>query len=177
MVNKALKAGKKILAEGAQGSMLDIDFGTYPFVTSSSTITAGVCNGLGVAPSAINRVIGIVKAYCTRVGGGPFPSELFDQDGEDLGRIGQEFGATTGRPRRCGWNGQATDELPYDLVDTKITPMLENHNGWASSLDDVTKRDELPPEATDYLAALEGHFGVPISMVSTGPERRKLLVE
>ena len=217
MVNHALKAGKQILAEGAQGSMLDIDFGTYPYVTSSSTITAGVCNGLGVAPSTIRRVIGIVKAYCTRVGGGPFPTELFDADGERLGHIGKEFGATTGRPRRCGWidipqlkytimingvtdvvltkldvldefesikvgakyevNGSQTDELPYDLVETTITPVLEDHKGWATSLDAVTKREQLPAEAKAYLAALETHFGVPISMVSTGPERRKLLVE
>jgi len=217
MVNKALKEGKQILAEGAQGSMLDIDFGTYPFVTSSSTITAGVCNGLGVAPSVIRRVIGIVKAYCTRVGGGPFPTELFDKDGEELGRVGMEFGATTGRPRRCGWidipqlkytimingvtdivitkldvmdgfetvkvaskyevNGQHTDQLPYDLVDTKITPVLDTHQGWNTSLDHVTKRAELPAAATAYLDALQEHFGVPISMVSTGPERRKLLVD
>jgi len=217
MVNKALKEGKKILAEGAQGSMLDIDFGTYPFVTSSSTITAGVCNGLGVAPSAINRVIGIVKAYCTRVGGGPFPSELFDKAGEELGRIGMEFGATTGRPRRCGWidipqlkytimingvtdvvvtkldvldtfdtikvaskylvNNVSSDELPFDLVDTEIKPILDDHKGWETSLDSVTERNGLPAEAKDYLSALEGHFGVPISMVSTGPERRKLLVD
>jgi adenylosuccinate synthase len=98
-----LKNGKKVLAEGAQGSMLDIDFGTYPFVTSSNTITAGVCNGLGVAPSRIGEVFGITKAYCTRVGGGPFPTELEDSTGEALRAAGNEFGATTGRPRRCGW--------------------------------------------------------------------------
>jgi len=100
---EAQKQGKKILAEGAQGSLLDIDFGTYPFVTSSNTITAGACTGLGIAPNQIGEVIGIFKAYCTRVGSGPFPSELFDEVGERLGRIGNEFGATTGRPRRCGW--------------------------------------------------------------------------
>jgi adenylosuccinate synthase len=102
-INKHMKAGKKVLAEGAQGSMLDIDFGTFPFVTSSNTITAGVCSGLGVAPQAIRDVFGVTKAYCTRVGGGPFPTELHDETGEELRKTGNEFGATTGRPRRCGW--------------------------------------------------------------------------
>ena len=102
-INKCLDEGKKVLAEGAQGSMLDIDFGSYPFVTSSSTITAGVCSGLGVAPSRIGRVMGISKAYCTRVGAGPFPTELFDETGRLLCEIGHEYGATTGRSRRCGW--------------------------------------------------------------------------
>ncbi len=100
---QAQKAGKKILAEGAQGSLLDIDFGTYPFVTSSNTTAAGACTGLGVAPNQIGEVKGIFKAYTTRVGSGPFPTELFDEDGETMGRVGNEFGATTGRPRRCGW--------------------------------------------------------------------------
>ncbi len=99
----AISADQKILAEGAQGSLLDIDFGTYPFVTSSNTTAAGACTGLGVAPNKIERVIGIFKAYTTRVGSGPFPTELFDSDGETMGRVGNEFGATTGRPRRCGW--------------------------------------------------------------------------
>jgi adenylosuccinate synthase len=102
-INEALKKGKKILAEGAQGSMLDIDFGTYPFVTSSNTISAAVCTGLGISPKHIGEVIGITKAYCTRVGSGPFPSELTDETGEKLRKEGAEFGATTGRPRRCGW--------------------------------------------------------------------------
>ncbi|MFS4469383.1 adenylosuccinate synthase [Maribacter sp. 2210JD10-5] len=100
---QAQKSGKKILAEGAQGSLLDIDFGTYPFVTSSNTTAAGACTGLGVAPNQIGEVKGIFKAYATRVGSGPFPTELFDADGETMGRVGNEFGATTGRPRRCGW--------------------------------------------------------------------------
>jgi adenylosuccinate synthase len=110
-----LKDGKEVLAEGAQGSMLDIDFGTYPFVTSSNTIAAGVCSGLGVAPSRIGDVYGITKAYCTRVGGGPFPTELHDETGEALRIAGSEFGATTGRPRRCGW---------IDLVALRYTVML-----------------------------------------------------
>jgi adenylosuccinate synthase len=102
-MNSAMKSGKKILAEGAQGTLLDIDFGTYPFVTSSNTVTAGTCTGLGVAPNRIGEVIGIFKAYCTRVGSGPFPTELEDETGESLRKAGHEFGATTGRPRRCGW--------------------------------------------------------------------------
>lgn len=103
LINDKITEGKRILAEGAQGSMLDVDHGTYPFVTSSNTITAGVCTGLGVAPQRVKEVIGISKAYCTRVGSGPFPTELFDETGEELRKIGNEFGATTGRPRRCGW--------------------------------------------------------------------------
>ncbi|MFV0540520.1 MAG: adenylosuccinate synthase [Aestuariibaculum sp.] len=102
-VHQAQKTGKSILAEGAQGSLLDIDFGTYPFVTSSNTTAAGACTGLGVAPSQIGEVFGIFKAYTTRVGSGPFPTELFDEDGETMSRVGHEFGATTGRARRCGW--------------------------------------------------------------------------
>lgn len=102
-INQHIKEGKKVLAEGAQGSMLDIDFGTFPYVTSSNTISSGVCNGLGVAPQLIRDVIGITKAYCTRVGSGPFPTELENETGEELRKVGNEFGATTGRPRRCGW--------------------------------------------------------------------------
>jgi adenylosuccinate synthase len=102
-INQALEDGKTVLAEGAQGTMLDVDFGSYPYVTSSNTITAGVCSGLGISPQRIGKVFGIFKAYCTRVGGGPFPTELNDETGETLRAKGQEFGATTGRPRRCGW--------------------------------------------------------------------------
>jgi adenylosuccinate synthase len=114
-VNDALKSGKKVLAEGAQGTMLDIDFGSYPFVTSSNTICAGACTGLGVAPRNIGEVYGIFKAYCTRVGSGPFPTELFDETGETMRKIGFEFGSVTGRPRRCGW---------IDLVALKYAVMI-----------------------------------------------------
>jgi len=114
-LNNALLAGKKILAEGAQGTMLDIDFGTYPFVTSSNTVTAGTCTGLGIAPNKIGSVIGIFKAYCTRVGSGPFPTELLDEIGESIRQEGREFGSTTGRPRRCGW---------IDLVQLKYAIMI-----------------------------------------------------
>ena len=114
-INNKISEGKKVLAEGAQGSMLDIDFGTFPFVTSSNTISAGVCTGLGVSPKQINEVLGVTKAYCTRVGGGPFPTELENETGEELRKIGNEFGATTGRPRRCGW---------IDLVALKYACMI-----------------------------------------------------
>lgn len=128
-INRELANGKKVLAEGAQGSMLDIDFGTFPFVTSSNTISAGVCNGLGVAPQKIRDVLGVTKAYCTRVGGGPFPTELENETGEQLRKIGNEFGATTGRPRRCGW---------IDLVALKFACMI---NGVTKLI--MTKADVL----------------------------------
>lgn len=120
-VNEALSGGKKILAEGAQGSLLDIDFGSYPFVTSSTTMTAGACTGLGVAPSKIGEVFGIFKAYCTRVGSGPFPTELFDKDGEDMRKEGNEFGSTTGRPRRCGWLDLPA--LRYSIMINGVTQL------------------------------------------------------
>ena len=119
-VNDYIAAGEGILAEGAQGSMLDVDFGTYPFVTSSNTVCAGVCTGLGVAPTKIGDVYGIFKAYCTRVGSGPFPTELFDEVGEKLRQVGHEFGATTGRPRRCGW---------LDMVALKYAVMINGVTG------------------------------------------------
>jgi adenylosuccinate synthase len=128
-INEKISQGKKVLAEGAQGSMLDVDFGTFPFVTSSNTISAGVCTGLGIAPQKIRDVMGVTKAYCTRVGGGPFPTELFDATGDELRKIGQEFGATTGRPRRCGW---------IDLVALKYTCMV---NGTTKLI--MTKADVL----------------------------------
>ncbi|MEL7247448.1 MAG: adenylosuccinate synthase [Bacteroidota bacterium] len=121
-INEALRTGKRILAEGAQGSMLDIDYGTYPFVTSSNTITAGVCTGLGVSPQKIGEVIGITKAYCTRVGSGPFPTELFDEMGEFLQKEGAEFGATTGRPRRCGWID--LPQLRYTIMLNGVTQLV-----------------------------------------------------
>ena len=135
--------GKKVLAEGAQGSMLDIDFGTYPFVTSSNTIAAGVCNGLGVAPSRIGDVFGITKAYCTRVGGGPFPTELMDETGEDLRKAGAEFGATTGRPRRCGW---------IDLVALRYAVMLSGVTKLIITKADVLDNFNPIKAAVSYLA-------------------------
>lgn len=120
-IDNALKAGKRILAEGAQGTMLDIDFGTYPFVTSSNTVTAGTCTGLGVAPTKIGNVIGIFKAYCTRVGSGPFPTELEDEVGELIRQEGREFGATTGRPRRCGWID--IPQMKYAIMVNGVTEL------------------------------------------------------
>lgn len=114
-MNDQIVQGKKILAEGAQGVMLDVDFGTFPYVTSSNTVTGGVCTGLGVSPHKIRDVYGVTKSYCTRVGGGPFPTELLDEEGDKIRRIGNEFGATTGRPRRCGW---------IDLVALRFACML-----------------------------------------------------
>jgi len=121
-LQKAQEEGKTILAEGAQGSLLDIDFGTYPFVTSSTTTAAGACTGLGVAPNQIGDAFGIFKAYTTRVGSGPFPTELFDEDGETMGRVGNEFGATTGRPRRCGWLDLVA--LKYAVQINGITQLI-----------------------------------------------------
>ena len=119
---EAQKKGKNILAEGAQGSLLDVDFGTYPFVTSSTTTAAGACTGLGVAPNKIKKVFGIFKAYTTRVGSGPFPTELFDKDGETMGRVGNEFGATTGRSRRCGWIDLVA--LKYSIQINGVTQLM-----------------------------------------------------
>jgi adenylosuccinate synthase len=129
LLGQALADGKRVLAEGAQGSLLDVDFGTYPFVTSSHPTVGGCCTGLGVPPTAVERVIGIVKAYCTRVGNGPFPTELLDETGEELRRTGAEFGATTGRPRRCGW---------LDLVALRYTTMINGFTDLA-----ITKLDVL----------------------------------
>ncbi len=216
-INEALVKGQRVLAEGAQGSMLDIDFGTYPFVTSSNTITAGVCTGLGVSPARIGEVIGITKAYCTRVGSGPFPTELHDETGEMLRREGSEFGATTGRPRRCGWidlpqlrytimlngvtqlvvtkidvlnnfreiklgtayryDGQTTDQLPYDLGEYEIQPVWETHHGWEESLETASSYEDLPEATRTYLQRLEQYLKVPVTMVSTGPERQQLILK
>ena len=141
-INDAIKAGKKILAEGAQGTMLDIDFGTYPFVTSSNTVTAGTCTGLGVAPTKIGNVIGIFKAYCTRVGSGPFPTELDDEVGERIRKEGFEFGATTGRPRRCGW---------IDLPQMKYAIMINGVSELSMMKADVLDKFDTIRVCTHYL--------------------------
>ncbi len=140
-INKYLKDGKSILAEGAQGTLLDIDFGSYPFVTSSNTICAGACTGMGVAPNKIGEVFGIFKAYCTRVGSGPFPTELFDETGEELRKAGHEFGATTGRPRRCGW---------IDLVALKYSVMINGVTQLIMTKGDVLSGFETIKAATAY---------------------------
>lgn len=140
-LNDELNNGKRVLAEGAQGSMLDVDFGTYPFVTSSSTTIAGVCNGLGISAKKIKSVIGITKAYCTRVGGGPFPTELNDETGEELRKLGNEFGATTGRPRRCGW---------IDLVALKYACMISGVDTLIMTKADVLNTFEWLKVCTGY---------------------------
>jgi adenylosuccinate synthase len=140
-INDLLRKGKRTMAEGAQGSMLDVDFGTYPFVTSSNTISAAVCTGLGVAPTTIREVIGVTKAYCTRVGSGPFPTELFDKTGAELARVGNEFGAVTGRPRRCGW---------IDLVALHYTCMLNGATQLVMTKADVLDHFETIRACTDY---------------------------
>jgi adenylosuccinate synthase len=154
-LNSCLDQGKKVLAEGAQGTMLDVDFGSYPFVTSSNTITAGVCSGLGISPHRVGKIFGIFKAYCTRVGSGPFPTELFDLNGEKLRTGGNEFGSTTGRPRRCGW---------LDLPALKYSIML---NGVDSLI--MMKADVLNPFptiniCTDYQTNDEVIAGFPFEL-------------
>jgi adenylosuccinate synthase len=134
-LNDALKAGKKVLAEGAQGTMLDIDFGTYPFVTSSNTVTAGTCTGLGIAPTRIGKVIGIFKAYCTRVGSGPFPTELDNELGEEIRKEGREFGATTGRPRRCGWIDLV--QMRYAIMINGVTELCMMKSDVLSIFDEI----------------------------------------
>ena len=214
-VNDYLTEGKKVLAEGAQGSLLDIDFGSYPFVTSSSTVAAGACTGLGVAPNRTGRVIGIVKAYCTRVGSGPFPTELFDETGEQLRKQGHEFGSTTGRARRCGWldlvalkytimiNGvtemvltkadvmdnfdiikvcteyqigeAVTDRFPAE-INADITPVYKEFKGWKQNLSEEKNYENLPQVFKEYVAFIEKETGIPISIVSTGPDRNQTIM-
>ncbi len=155
-LNNHISQGKRVLAEGAQGSMLDIDFGTFPFVTSSNTISAGVCNGLGVAPQKIREVIGVSKAYCTRVGSGPFPTELEDQTGEELRRIGSEFGATTGRPRRCGW---------MDLVALQYACMLNGVTQVVMTKADVLDAFEELQICTSYNVGGKATNEIPFQML------------
>jgi adenylosuccinate synthase len=215
LINQELNSGSTILAEGAQGSLLDIDFGSYPFVTSSNTVTAGACTGLGVAPKHIGEVYGIFKAYSTRVGSGPFPTELLNEEGEALRKQGNEFGSTTGRPRRCGWldipslkysimingvtqllmmkadvlsifptikvctqyklkDGSLTETLPYELVNEPVTPIYKEMDGWNSSLDGIRK-DNLPVELMDYISFIEQELQVPITLISTGPDRTQTI--
>ncbi len=157
-LNDALKSGKKVLAEGAQGTMLDIDFGTYPFVTSSNTVTAGTCTGLGVAPTKIGDVIGIFKAYCTRVGSGPFPTELEDEVGERIRKEGSEFGATTGRPRRCGW---------VDLPALKYAIMINGVTELSMMKSDVLDSFETIRVCTHYLVNGEKLDYFPFDIIDT----------
>ncbi len=154
-INQALAEGKSILAEGAQGSLLDIDFGTYPYVTSSNTTAAGACTGLGVAPNKIGNVFGIFKAYTTRVGSGPFPTELFDKDGETMGKVGHEFGATTGRPRRCGW---------LDLIALKYAVQINGVSQLMMMKGDVLSGFEVLKACTSYTYQGEDIFHFPFNI-------------
>lgn len=214
VLNDAMEKGKKVLAEGAQGTMLDIDFGSYPFVTSSNTICAGACTGLGIAPSRIGEVYGIFKAYCTRVGSGPFPTELFDNTGDEIRSVGHEFGSTTGRARRCGWidlvalkysvmingvtklimmksdvldafsvikvavgykiGGCETKTLPFTMDDS-IEPVYENFQGWNCDMTKVKSENQFPNEFSAYIRFIEEYLGVPISIVSVGPDREQTI--
>jgi len=161
LIHEMISQGKKILAEGAQGSMLDVEFGTYPYVTSSNTLTGGVCTGLGVAPKHINKVYGIFKAYCTRVGSGPFPTELDDETGEKMRQIGNEFGATTGRKRRTGW---------LDLVALKYTCMLNGVDDLIMMKGDVLNGFDELNVATEYSINGEKTSQVPANLCSTDVE-------
>jgi adenylosuccinate synthase len=215
VINKYFLDGQKILAEGAQGSLLDIDFGSYPYVTSSNTICAGVCTGLGIAPSKIGLVMGIFKAYCTRVGSGPFPTELNDETGENLRHTGREFGATTGRPRRTGWldlvalkysvmisgvtqlimtkadvldsfdtikvavaykvQGVEIQQMPFE-TNEPIEPVYKEFKGWKKPIAGIKEEDELPFELMNYVRFIEKETGVPIKIISVGPDREQTIM-
>ena len=214
VVNEYLAEGRSVLAEGAQGTMLDIDFGSYPFVTSSSTVCAGCCTGLGVAPRNIGEVYGIFKAYCTRVGSGPFPTELNDTTGNAMCERGHEFGSVTGRRRRCGWidlvalryaimidgvtqlimmksdvldtfetikacvayriNGEETTRFPFDA--TGAEPIYAELSGWKTDMSHMKSEDEFPEEFNAYLTFLEEELGVPVKIVSVGPDREQTII-
>lgn len=215
-INRLLQEGKSVLAEGAQGTLLDVDFGSYPFVTSSSTVCAGACTGLGVAPNRIGEVFGIFKAYCTRVGSGPFPTELFDETGATMRRIGHEYGAVTGRERRCGWldlvalkyaimmdgvtqlimmkadvmndfetikvavaydmNGRQTTEFPYSVDGVEIDPVYREFEGWKCDLRDCRRYEDFPEAFRRYVEFIEQETGVPVKIISVGPDREETIV-
>lgn len=217
VLNEYRMRGERVLFEGAQGALLDIDHGTYPFVTSSNTTAGGAATGTGIGPRYLDYVLGIVKAYTTRVGAGPFPTELFDEMGEHLARRGHEFGSTTGRPRRCGWfdtaflkrsviinsiSGLCVTKLDVmDGLDTiricvayrdsqgntcdapvgaegyaECTPVYEEMPGWKESTLGITAYDKLPANARAYLKRIEELVGVPIDLISTGPDRDQTIV-
>ena len=215
VVNRLLNEGKSVLCEGAQGSLLDVDFGSYPFVTSSNTVCAGACSGLGVAPNRIGEVFGISKAYCTRVGSGPFPTELFDETGAKIRAIGHEYGAVTGRERRCGWldlvalrytimlngvtqlimmksdvlddfdtikvcneyrvNGEVTKDFPFS-VEANVEPVYTEMEGWKTDMTGITSEAEFPAAFKNYIAYIERELGVPVTIVSVGPDRAQTIV-
>ena len=215
VVNRLLNEGKSVLCEGAQGSLLDVDFGSYPFVTSSNTVCAGACSGLGEAPNKIGEVYGIFKAYCTRVGSGPFPTELFDETGAKIRAVGHEYGAVTGRERRCGWldlvalrytimlngvtqlimmksnvlddfdtikvcneyrvNGEVTKDFPFS-VEANVEPVYTEMEGWKTDMTGITSEAEFPAAFKNYIAYIERELGVPVTIVSVGPDRAQTIV-
>ena len=215
-INRLLKEEKSVLAEGAQGTLLDVDFGSYPFVTSSNTVCAGACTGLGIAPNRIGEVFGIFKAYCTRVGSGPFPPELFDQPGQKMRDIGHEYGAVTGRERRCGWldmvalkysimingvtqlimmksdvlndfdtikvavaydlGGRQTTEFPYTVEGVELQPVYREFQGWKSDIRNVRNYEEFPEAFRRYVEFIEEETGVPVKIISVGPDRAETIV-
>jgi len=212
MLHEALRAGKRVLVEGAQGSMLDVTFGTYPFVTSSVTVAGGAGAGLGFGPTCVESVMGVVKAYTTRVGGGPFPTELTGETGERLRSIGREFGVVTGRARRCGWldlamlryaarvngvteialtkldvldgfdeievcvsySGTSNASVPFQIAGD-AQPQYHTLSGWSAPTTDVRSFDQLPSAARAYIEFIERECGLPITLVSVGPERRQII--
>ena len=216
VVNNHIKKNNKVLAEGAQGTLLDIDFGSYPFVTSSNTTTAGACVGLGVSPKKIGNVFGIFKAYCTRVGAGPFPTELFNQIGKNIEINGNEFGSTTGRSRRCGWldlpalkysvmlngvtdlymmksdvlsdfktvnicigykyKGKDIDYFPTSIESEDIKPIYKSFNGWSSNINNCRNYNNLDQEFKDYMNFIQDNLGVPIKLISLGPDRESTVL-
>jgi adenylosuccinate synthase len=217
LVHKALTQGQNVLFEGAQGTLLDIDHGTYPFVTSSSPVAGGACTGVGIGPGQIDGVIGVSKAYTTRVGAGPFPTELTDAVGDHLVEVGREYGTTTGRRRRCGWfdgvilryaarvngltglaltkldvltglprlkicvryeyDGQMLKEFPYQgAVLARCQPIYEELDGWTDEISGARAYDELPPQARAYITRLEELAGVPIDLISVGPQREQTIL-
>lgn len=203
VIRRAWKAGDPIMLEGAQGTMIDLNYGTYPYVSSSTSTAAGACIGSGLPPTAITRVIGVAKAYATRVGAGPFPTELTDASGDRLRALGKEFGTTTGRPRRCGWFDAADARYAAEvngateIVLTKLdvlspfgTIRVATHRerdaagdatyyeelpGWKTPIDGATSWSALPPAAKRYVARLEELIGVPITHVATGPGRQAII--
>jgi adenylosuccinate synthase len=217
LLNDEMSRGQRVLFEGAQGTMLDIDHGTYPFVTSSSAAAGGACTGTGVPPTRIDGIIGVSKAYITRVGGGPFPSEDTGPGGDRIREAGLEYGSVTGRPRRCGWfdapllrytalvngfdslivtkldvldglgelkvctayrvHGEVVCDMPAaNLLLEQVEPVYETMPGWDAPTSGITRFEELPQTARDYIAFLEERTGVEVGAVSTGPERSETIV-
>ncbi|MBN1681439.1 MAG: adenylosuccinate synthase [Anaerolineae bacterium] len=217
LLHARLEAGQRVLCEGAQGTLLDLDHGHYPYVTSSSSTTGGALTGLGFGPHEVNRVVGVVKAYCTRVGNGPFPTELTGATGDRMREAGAEFGTTTGRPRRCGWldavalryavrvngmteivltkldvlagfselkiataytlDGQSITALPVDTAQVeRVEPVYETLPGWQEDISGIRALDDLPAATRQYVERIQALAGIPIRLISVGPERSQAIL-